>query len=407
MAFSRSSLKQRASQRTRLIILPRKVKHPTFYFSNNDVTLIRGGAEYFLRLEKLIDEAKFSLHFQTYIFDDDDTGKAISLALIRAAQRGVKVFVLLDGYASQGLSRRWTNRWIESGIYFKFFKPLFRGQSFYFGRRLHHKVVVADGLRSLVGGINISNRYNDLPGKPAWLDWAMYVEGEISLVLENICKKRMKWHRYRLASEEPISYRLKRELAPIRVRVNDWVSNKRQITRSYLEMFRMAQSHIIIMSPYFLPGTELKGRMRAAAKRGVKITLLLSGMSDVPLAKPAEKFIYAWLLRYNIEIFEYLPNVLHGKMATYDSAWLTIGSYNVNDLSAYASIELNLDVRSPAVAKEAEVQLRSIMSEDCRQITPETWTASATPLNKFYWWISYQLMRMLLFLTTFYMRQKE
>jgi cardiolipin synthase len=172
-------------------------------------------------------------------------------------------------------------------------------------------------------------------------------------------------------------------------------------------MLRNAQDHVFIMSPYFIPGTEITKKMRAAAARGVKITLILSGISDVPLAKSAERFMYAWLLRHQIQIYEYQPNVLHGKLASYDGTWFTIGSYNVNNLSAYASIELNLDVLSARIALDVEKQLQRIITDDCIQITLEKLNASTKLFEKLQWWLSYQLMRASLYVTTFYFRQQE
>ncbi|MFO0414240.1 MAG: phospholipase D-like domain-containing protein, partial [Bacteroidota bacterium] len=148
------------------------------YTGRNRVSLIRGGTPYFTTLCNLIDQAKISLHLQTYIYDSDETGNLIGDRLCMAAERGVKVYVLLDGYASQNLSDDFKIKLNNSGVKLRWFQPILKAKSFYFGRRLHHKVVVADGSRALVGGINISNRYNDLPEQPAWLDWAVETYGE-------------------------------------------------------------------------------------------------------------------------------------------------------------------------------------------------------------------------------------
>lgn len=383
-----------------------RIKHPTNYFIHNHVRLVHGGKDYFSLLQKLINEARHTIHFQTYIFDEDETGVPVANALKEAAQRGVNVFLLLDGYASQSLSKEFVKELIDSGIRFRWFEPLLKSKNFYFGRRLHHKVVVIDSCKCVVGGMNISNRYNDLPDQPAWLDWALYVEGEIGPVLENICKQRMRYHRYKVSGEvkETISTK---EKCPVRVRVNDWVQNKRQISRSYLEMLRSAHSHIIIMSPYFLPGNELRRQMARAAKRGVKIKVILAGVSDIKIAKWAERYVYRWLLRNNIEIYEYQKSVLHGKMATYDSKWVTAGSYNVNNLSAYASVELNLDVDHAEHAKEVEQELTKIIDKDCVAITEEVYKKNTHLLQKVSQWMSYEGLRLLLFLTTFYFKQKE
>jgi cardiolipin synthase len=384
----------------------KKIKHPTHYFEHNRVQLVRGGRDYFNLLDQLIRDAQSSIFFQTYIFDEDETGIPVTNALKEAAIRGVNVFLLLDGYASQNLSKEFIKDITDSGIRFRWFEPLLKSKNFYFGRRLHHKVVVVDSYKSLVGGMNISNRYNDLPNQPAWLDWALLTEGEIGPVLEDICKKRMKYYRYKLNGHHMEIVKPK-EICPVRVRVNDWVQNKRQISRSYIEMLNHASSHIIIMSPYFLPGNEIRRRMTQAAKRGVKIKVILAGVSDISIAKWAERYIYSWLLRNNIEIYEYQKSVLHGKIATYDNKWVTIGSYNVNNLSALASVELNLDVDHPDASTEAERQLNEIIAQDCERITQSVYNKKTHLLQKILQWTSYESLRLLLFVTTFYFKQKE
>ena len=142
---------------------------------HNSIKLIHGGKEFFELLEKLIDAARHSIHLHTYIFDADETGKRIGDALIRAAKRGVKIYMLVDGFASKNLPEAFIDDFKKAGILFRFFEPFLKSKSLYFGRRMHHKVFVSDGSHSLVGGINIADHYNDVAGHKAWLDYALYV----------------------------------------------------------------------------------------------------------------------------------------------------------------------------------------------------------------------------------------
>jgi cardiolipin synthase len=339
------------------------------YTHNNAIRLIHGGAAYFQALEDMIDGAQVSLHFQMYIFDADDTGLRIANALKRAALRQVKVHMMLDGYASGSLPSDFVDELRAAGVYFRWFQPLFKGDNFFVGRRMHHKVIVADAHHSLVSGRNISNRYNDLPGQPGWLDWAVSVTGDISTELYNRCVQ-MYYRRAPIAPARPSMAESVHDCL-VRMRVNDWVRNKNQISRSYLEMMKGAQHTITIMSSYFMPGRVFRKNLRIAAKRGLRIRIILTKLSDVPIAKQAERFFYPWLLRRNIEIYEYRSKILHGKIACSDGTFVTVGSYNINDLSAYASIELNLDIRHQQFAAEVESSLERIIREDCDQITEE------------------------------------
>jgi cardiolipin synthase len=391
----------------------RKSKYSQSAFtSNNKVRLVRGGHEYFDLIISMIDKAAESIHLQTYIYDADETGQEVADALIRAAKRKVDVYVIVDGYASQSLPKQFINKLKNAGVHFRYFEPLIKSRNFYFGRRLHSKVIVTDTRYILVGGVNITNRYNDMPGQPAWLDFALYAEGPVAREVCILCWKT--WYGYpkrilRTPCDEkpvtPASDSLKNSL--VRMRRNDWVRNKLDISNSYLEMFRTANSEITILSSYALPGDIFRKNMEKAVRRGVKVKMIISGESDVMLVKYAERYWYDWLMRNNIEIYEYTKNVLHGKMAICDSDWLTIGSYNVNDLSAYASIELNIDVRDPEFISEVQHLLNEIISKDCILITKEKLVNSRSIFNRFTQWMAYGIIRLVFYASTFYYRHQQ
>src|ERR1700761_9084407 len=127
--------------------MPRK-KTPKLlagYTHHNKIRLVHGGADYFSTFVKLIDGARFTIHLQTYIFDADETGKLVSAALLRAAARKVTIFILLDGYASQHLSKQLIAEWKAAGIHFRWFWPLFKSRHFYLGRRHKNQKGVCGG----------------------------------------------------------------------------------------------------------------------------------------------------------------------------------------------------------------------------------------------------------------------
>jgi cardiolipin synthase A/B len=382
------------------------------YTSENKVQLIRGGRSYFDLLLQLINRANDCIHLQTYIFDDDETGNKISEALKAAVKRKVEVYVIVDGYASQALHQKFINELRNAGIKFKFFEPIFRSKYFYFGRRLHHKMVVIDATFALVGGINISNRYNDMPGQPAWLDFALLVEGEIARELCVLCWKT--WNGFTIGmkitpcEEKEIIYSINpEEASQVRMRRQDWVRGKNQVSRTYVEMLSHSRSQVIILCSYFLPGRAIRRLMKNASQRGVKIKVIAAGRSDVKTAKYAERWLYDWLLRNKIELYEYQKNILHGKIAVCDSEWMTVGSYNVNDISAHASIELNLDVKNKAFAKHTETILENIIQNDCIPISKEYHIHKKNIVKQFVRWLSYHFIRTILYLFTFYFKRKE
>jgi len=381
------------------------------YTASNEVKFIRGGKEYFALMLKLINEAKDSIHLQTYIFDNDNTGTSIADALKAAAQRKVKVYFIVDGYASQGLPKEFIKNIKKAGVHFRFFEPLVRSKHFYFGRRLHQKLFVADNRYALVSGINISDRYNDTADHPAWLDFGVYVEGEIAKQLCIHCWKTWKGFPAKMGltpcEKNPVDFKIPpNKTSLVRLRRNDWVRAKTQISQSYIEMLRTSQSHITILSSYFLPGIIIRKHLIKAVQRGVKIKLILAGLSDVKVAKSAERFVYDWLLRNNVQIYEYQGNILHGKLSVCDSKWMTIGSYNVNNISAYASVELNLDINDPSFAKHVAKILHEAIDENCKEITADDFKKSTNIIKRLVRWCSYEFIRAALYLFTFYFRQR-
>jgi cardiolipin synthase len=379
------------------------------FTQHNRVRLVRAGKDYFDTLKQMIESATQSFHLQVYIFLADETGQWIAGALTEAAKRGVNVYVLADGYASKDLPKEFIQGMLDAGIKFRFFEPLLKSEHFYLGRRLHHKLAVSDGYFGLVGGINISNNYNDQDGEPAWLDFALFVEGEAARELQKVCtglwlKPTLRIKKKTLIHEIPAEP--PKEECQVRIRTNDWVKRKNQISRSYVEMLQKAESHIIIMSSYFLPGRIIRHNLSRAAKRGISISVIVAGKSDVKVAKHAERYMYRWLLRRKIKIFEYEENILHGKLATCDNKWVTIGSYNVNDISAYASVELNLDVRNEAFAATVQKKLEEIIAGDCEQVTEEIYITKYNFLLRFLQYCSYWIVRIIYYLFTFYFKQK-
>ena len=379
------------------------------YTAINQVKLIRAGKEYFNLLQELIHSANESIYIQSYIFDDDETGTLVADALKQAVKRKVNVYLMADGYASQGMTKSFIRELRTAGIHFRFFEPFFASRYFYFGRRMHHKITVIDATYALVGGVNIANRYNDLPGEPAWLDFALYAHGEIAKHLCILCWKTWNGfsHNMPLAPCETkqIDYAISfANMSEVRMRRNDWVRRKNEISATYIEMLRTAKKEITILCSYFLPGKVIRRQIVHATKRGVRIRVIAAGRSDVILAKNAERWLYDWLLRNGIELYEYQKNILHGKIAVCDDQWMTIGSYNINNISTYASIELNLDVRNVDFSIHVRKTLQEIIAKDCTRITTEHQKKTKNIFKQFIRWLSYEFIRVAFYMFTFYFK---
>ncbi|HLF53329.1 phospholipase D-like domain-containing protein [Flavobacterium sp.] len=368
--------------------------------ASKSITLVHGGEDYFSRLERIILDAQFEIHIQIYIFDDDFIGNKIAEALKNAASRNVKIYLLLDGFGSKSLSEEFIEDFRRHGINVRLFAPLFSASSFYIGRRLHHKVVVADAKVVLIGGINIADKYHGTPTVTPWLDYAVQLNNEqIAAPLQELCldiyyKKRQ----IRRKKIESVFYTT--EEIHVSILQNDWLKKKNEINNAYIKSIRNSKKEIIIVGSYFLPGRKLIGALKKASQNKVTIKLILSGISDVPLLRGASLHFYSKILRYNIEIYEWDKSVMHGKAAVIDSHWTTIGSFNLNNLSSYGSIEMNVEINSATFSKTYLSHLNQIISQ-CQRVTSESLITEQHYFSKFLNWLCYWLIRIITVVLTY------
>ncbi len=369
------------------------------YRGGHSIELLRSGENFFAACEKVIDEAEQYIHFQTYIVDDDKTGRRITDALIRAADRGVRVYFLIDAYGGSSFSKSLIAKVEKAGILFRMFSPQLITKGFQLSLRLHHKVLLADGEIAIIGGMNIADRYHGNDKLKAWLDFGILIKGpecaHVLFILKRLWNKAFISRKER-SRERVHSYSEYDESIKLKVVQNNWSRNKIEILKSYRSALKHAQDHMIIFGSYFLPGRNERRLLRNASRRGVDIKIVLSAESDAPVFKRATNFLYDFILRNNIAIYEYLPSNLHAKVATVDGNWCTIGSYNMNHLSDYGSIEMNADILDTGFAEKFEGLLQEIIEKDCRKVTFEEYIRRKTWVFQLTDWFSYQMIRILM-----------
>ena len=365
------------------------------YLPVEEVQLVHSGSHFFDLSIRLIGQAKQEVHLQTYIFEGDDTGLRVADALAKAAMRGVKVHVLVDAIGSFPFSKQIQNQFDASGVKFRLFSPLFSTENIFAGRRLHHKLLVCDRYHALVGGINIANKYNNTHEGEAWLDYAVYTRGGINEYLHLFSeqfyyKKRNNGLR---AWEKKQPEHLSAGPPLLRYRVNDWIRRKNEIHRSYMQVISKSQTSLTIVASYFLPGRRFRNLLAKASKRGVKIRLIMAGRSDLSSVRLAENYLYDYYLRNKIELFEWKNSVMHGKAMIVDGKWATVGSYNLNFLSHYASVELNAEIDDLQFVRYFESELEKITSQHCNGIDFEKYCEAQPWHNKFLKWLAYYFFR--------------
>jgi cardiolipin synthase len=361
--------------------------------------IVYSGEDYFSRLEAIIRHSQFEVHIQIYIFENDTTGNRILTALQEAASRGVKIYILLDAIGSLSFPSEKINELKKCGIAIRFFAPLLSSNSFYLGRRLHQKVVVADAKVALIGGINIADKYCGTPTELPWLDYAVQLNDTIAEPLQELCRA-IYFKRNRLQSKKLKAVFHAQDDTMVRILQNDWLKRKNEINEAYIESISTAKNEIIIVGSYFLPGRKIIRALKKASKNKVCIKLILSGISDIPMTRRASCYLYDKLLQHNIELYEWDKSVLHGKTAVIDGHWTTIGSFNLNNLSSYGSIEMNVEINSALFSSMYRSHLNEIIAQ-CQRVTPESLKTKHNLFSKSLNWLSYCLTRMIELLITY------
>ena len=339
--------------------------------AGNRVELLSGGAEFFPSLIAAIDAARDEVYLETYIYHDDDTGRRITDVLAAAARRGVAVHVSVDGFGSANLAKSISARFDEAGVQYVVFRPenySWRSGLAWFSRkrlrRLHRKLALIDRKVAFCGGINILDDHNDPnhgPLESPRFDFAARVEGPIvgriaayminqwlRLDLPSAMENRAELEK---ALEAWVTRREWAQVGPegghVRVALvtRDNVGNRRSIERAYLAAIKLAKHDVILCNAYYFPGRRFRKHLVAAAKRGVRVRLLLQGRPEYPVQHYASQTLYAELLAAGIEIFEYTTSFLHAKVGIVDDAWATVGSSNIDPFSLLLAREANLVVR--------------------------------------------------------------
>lgn len=363
---------------------------------NNQLELLQSGHSFFEKLSELINHATTEIHLQIYIYEPDKTGIIIRDLLFAAAKRGVKIYLVLDAYGSKNFDVAWQINFQNAGIEIYFYSPIKFGNYLHMGMRLHHKIICVDGQFALVGGINISDNYSAYTLQTPWLDFALLANGKVVEDLLQICKQTLrkvsKYQRFKIKQESQKEH----QAIITRVLQNNWVQAKFGITHQYRQKIRKAENEIILFASYFIPSISLKRLLKKAAKRGVNVNIVLSSISDVGIVKYATEYFYADMLKAGIKLYEWKQSVLHAKVALIDSNWLSVGSYNLNHLSDFGSIECNLEVLDESFCTSTNLQLKQLMNEGCEKISIEKFENRSNIFSKVYQAICYGLVRLLL-----------
>jgi cardiolipin synthase len=371
------------------------------FTEGNRIRLLSTGEEYFPQMLRAIGSASRSVHLEAYLYEDDPIGRQVTAQLVQAAARGVRVRVIIDGFGGGEHARGLARELQPHGVQVRIYRPerwwSMRRRLF---RRLHRKIVIVDETLAFVGGINVIAEPADERGPR--LDFAVACEGPIVSAIA-LSTDRLWWtlslprlsepavpfpRRVLLRANPPLPGGLRAALL-----LRDNLLHRRTIERAYMEALASARSEVLIACAYFIPGRRLRAALIDAARRGVRVRLLLQGRVEHLIQFYAQHALYGQLLAGGVSINLYTRSFLHAKAAVIDDDWATVGSSNLDPYSLLLAREANVLVRDAAFARSLRARLERALAEESTEFGPEDLLRRSWP-TRVLDWIAYGITRM-------------
>jgi cardiolipin synthase len=320
------------------------------------VALLDGGGQAYPRMLTAIAHAQRSIHLEVYAFAPTGVGAHFVEALGRAAGRGVKVQVQIDGWGSARGGLAVADALQASGCEVRIYHRMLALLIGRFGRN-HRKILLIDDEVVFLGGINIGDENVDHGVRLAWADLALEIRGPQCAQLGQMVRGE---------PNHSVDSALHLYLSGLG---GGW-----RLRRRYLKAFAIARQRIHVAHGYFLPDRGIVHAITAAAHRGVAVHLLLAGRCDVPFARAATRSLYRHLLGAGVVIHEWNDSVLHAKVATIDGRRLLVGSFNLDPLSL-ANLETLVEVADTRLVGQVEawIQDRFARSRSITSAEASTW----------------------------------
>ena len=374
----------------------------------NRVTLLENGEDFFPRVFAAIEQAGSEVLLETFILFEDKVGQQLREVLIRAARRGLRVEVTVDGWGSPRLSSEFVEGMAEAGVCFRIHDPCWQPLALRYKlfRRIHRKLLVVDRRLAFVGGINFSADHLGDFGPEAKQDYSVELEGPVVADIHGFMEGNLvapRRTRFRWRPWQHVHLRLPRDRpagghggaggSRVLFVVRDNGAHRTDIERQYRAAIRAARHELIIANAYFYPGYRLLRDIRNAARRGVDVRLVLQGRPDEPLAMVWARMLYRYLVRDGVRIYEYCRRPFHGKVAVADGSWATVGSSNLDPLSLSLNMEANVVIRDAGFAMHLRERLVSLIADHCTAIGPGQLPAPSLWQTVRGWFVFHSLRR--------------
>ena len=319
---------------------------------DNRLQIYDYGQDLFEDMLAAINEAKESIYLETYIWKGDEVGQKFKAVLERKAAEGVEVYVIFDRFANLVVPKEFKK--FSSDVHVLMYQSICRPWEVLDPRRFaldHRKLLVVDGKVGFIGGYNLGSLY-----ATTWRDTHLRIVGPATA---DIAQSFIAFWNQQTIRKVTISRHYPRHFDPLITIIG---TNALQLTfpirDSYLEAIDRAEHAIYLSNAYFVPDGILVSALKAAAARGVDVRLLVPWISNHIVVDWLARGLFTECLQAGIRIYGYL-DMLHAKTCTVDGAWSTIGTANLDRLSAVGNYEINAIIFDTALAKEMEDLFKS------------------------------------------------
>jgi cardiolipin synthase len=345
------------------------------FLSGNDVKVLVDGKATFDSIFAGIEKAQKYLLVQFYIVRDDALGKELAERLIERAKAGVKVYLLYDDIGSTGMPKRFRTQLREAGVNVAGFNQRHKFLRFYGPTRInyrnHRKIVVVDGEHAWVGGHNVGVEYlGEDPRFGRWRDTHVRVSGPAALGCSLLFREDWEWATGEVLPSTPPESVATPGTESVLVMGSGPADKLEECAIAFTDIIGRARERVWIVSPYFVPDTDIRTALFAAKLRGVDVRIMLPNEPDHKLVWLASIAHADAMVEHDIAIYRYQDGFLHQKVVLMDDQIATIGSVNFDNRSFAINFEITLWFTDPQTIDNIEAMLLEDFSL-CRQVDLE------------------------------------
>jgi len=323
----------------------------------NHIRLLKDARENYPAWLDAIGAAKRHIYFESYIIHEDDTGRKFADALIGKAREGIRVRLIYDWMGGFGkTSRRFWRRLRAGGVEVRCYNPPRLDSPLGWLSRDHRKMLAIDGQVGFIAGLCVGRMWEGIPQKniEPWRDTGVEVRGPSVADIEQAFAQVWAMMGEPIPDRELVGRDALAHAGETALRIMANTPATAGTFRLDQLLAALARQRLWLTDAYYAGTTAYVQALRAAAKDGVDVRLLVPNATDIPILKPLSRAGYRPLLEAGVRVFEWNGTMLHAKTAVADGRWARVGSTNLNIASWFGNCELDVVVEDESFAREME-----------------------------------------------------